>query len=56
MDGLVDIIVNNGVAVGILVYFCWRDAKFMSNLDSALASLQASVDTITKLLEHNKEG
>lgn len=51
MENIVNIIVNNGVAVGIIVYFMYRDNKFMSNLQKTLTTLETSVNSIQKLIE-----
>lgn len=58
MENFVNIIVNNGVAVGIIVYFIYRDNKFMNTLTKTLTTLQDSVSSVKELLEHyiNKKG
>lgn len=48
MDELVNIIINNGVAIGMVIYFAWRDVKFMQKLDSTL-------DTIKDFIERKDE-
>lgn len=50
-ESVVSTIINNGVAVGLLVYFVYRDNKFMSSLDVTLKTLQTSVDSVKDLLE-----
>ena len=54
MDEIVTLFVNNGVAVGLLAYFVYRDNKFMNTLASSLTSLQMSIDSLKKLLEGDK--
>lgn len=49
---IVNLFVNNGVAIAIIIYFCFRDYKFMSSLQSTLTSL---VDTVKALKEIVKE-
>ena len=55
MDEIVSLLVNNGVAVGLLSYFVYRDNKFMNTLSSSLTSLQMSIDSLKKLLESDKD-
>lgn len=51
MNEIVSIIVNNGVAVGIIAYFIYRDNKFMNSLTTTLTTLQTSVNSMKELLE-----
>lgn len=39
MEELVNLFVNNGTAIAVIIYFMWRDAKFMSKLESSLSAL-----------------
>lgn len=52
---VVSLIVNNGVAVGLLAYFVYRDNKFMNSLDVTLKSLQTSVESVKQMLEKEQE-
>ena len=54
-ESIISAIINNGVAVGLLGYFVYRDNKFMSNLDVTLKTLQTSVDSVRALLEKKVE-
>lgn len=45
---LVNLFVNNGIAIAVIVYFCFRDWKFMSSLQSTLTTL---VDAVRALKE-----
>lgn len=36
MQDIVNLLVNNGVAVAVVCYFMWRDFKYMSKIDSTL--------------------
>ena len=47
MPDLMNLIVNNGVAIAVIVYFMFRDFKFMGKLSD---SLQELID-ITKNFE-----
>lgn len=55
IESIISAIINNGVAVGLLAYFVYRDNKFMSNLDVTLKTLQTSVDSVRTLLEKEVE-
>lgn len=55
MQDIVNIILNSGVSVGVLVYFLYRDYKFMSSLQSTLTTLENTTESINKLLESIKE-
>lgn len=55
IESIISAIINNGVAVGLLSYFVYRDNKFMSSLDVTLKTLQTSVDSVRDLLEKQKE-
>lgn len=49
---ITEIIVNNGTAIGILIYFVVRDWKFTQRLDTTLSTLEKSVDNVEKMLKH----
>lgn len=51
INEVVNLIVNNGVAVGLLAYFVYRDNKFMNSLNITLKSLQTSVESVKNMLE-----
>lgn len=51
VETIVSLIINNGVAVGLLAYFVYRDNKFMNQLTVTLTTLQKSVDSVKRLLE-----
>lgn len=51
IETIVSLIINNGVAVGLLAYFVYRDNKFMNQLTVTLLTLQKSVDSVKRLLE-----
>lgn len=43
---LSNLLVNSGVTVAVLVYFIWRDYKFMDTLKTTLVSLINTVDSL----------
>jgi hypothetical protein len=54
MDEVLSIIVNNGVAVGVLVYFIYRDNKYINTLVATLTKLESGIDNIQKALSKRK--
>jgi hypothetical protein len=54
INDVVTLIVNNGVAVGLLSYFVYRDNKFMNSLDVTLKALQMSVDSVKSILDKSE--
>lgn len=42
-EGIVTLLVNNGVALAVIAYFMWRDSKFLNNI---MISLQKLIDTM----------
>lgn len=53
---IVDLIVSNGIGVACIVYFMFRDYKFMGAMQKALDSLNESVNLIEKyFMEEVKE-
>lgn len=55
MDEIVSIITNNGVGVACLIYFMYRDYKFMSDLKETLAVIKDFVKKREKSLESEDE-
>lgn len=48
---VIKLIVDNGVTIAILAYFCVRDWKFMNTLVETLATLSSTVTTIKDMIE-----
>ena len=46
MEDIINIIINNGVTVGVLVYFIYRDNKYITQLAQAIQKLQDTLDTM----------
>lgn len=46
LDEIVSIFVNNGIGVACIVYFIFRDYKFMTTLNDTLSTLKESVNLI----------
>ena len=51
INDLVNIFVNNGVAIACIVYFMFRDIKFMNKLTESIQELKDSVKEVTKIYE-----
>lgn len=50
LQDIVNLVVSNGIGVTCIIYFMWRDAKFMSTLQSTLTELTETVDLIKEVL------
>lgn len=55
MQDLITVITNNGVAVAVLVYFIYRDNKFMSTLQTTLQTLIDTVDALKDTVNNKTE-
>ena len=49
-EELVNLFVNNGVAVAVIVYFMYRDFRFYDSLQKTLQTLVTTVDTLKATL------
>lgn len=47
-DEIIALIINNGIGITCIVYFMFRDYKFMQRLSDLLSSLQTALDLIEK--------
>ena len=47
IETLIKLIVDNGVTVGLLVYFCWFNVKYMSKIDGTLSRIDTLLDKLT---------
>lgn len=48
---IVNIIVNNGVALAVLGYFIFRDYKYITQLTQAIAVLQTTITAVKETLD-----
>ena len=55
MQDLITVITNNGVAVAVLVYFIYRDNKFMSTLQTTLQTLIDTVDALKDTINNTTQ-
>lgn len=51
MEDVVKLIVENGVSVAVIIYFMYRDNKFMTQLNNTLTTLVQTVDTVKELIK-----
>lgn len=55
MSDIIDLVISNGIGVACIVYFMFRDYKFMSTLQKTLDSLNESTTLIEKYFIENKK-
>ena len=55
IENIVQLFINNGTAIGVLIYFIFRDYKFNTQLNTTLAVLLTTVNSIKDLLERSDE-
>ena len=46
MENIIDLILSNGIGVACIVYFMFRDYKFMSTLQQTLTTLEDTTNLI----------
>ena len=46
MEQIIDLIVNNGTAIALLVYFIYKDNKFTEQLTKSLTAINDSLEII----------
>ena len=51
MQDIINAIINNGAAVGLLIYFVFRDYKYINNLSAAVTTLQITVNELRSDIE-----
>lgn len=51
LKDIVSIFVNNGTAVAVIIYFMFRDMKFMQNLTVTIQELKDCIKEATKNIE-----
>ena len=48
LQEIADVIINNGIGVCCIVYFMFRDYKFMNKITELMQSIQDTLDFIKK--------
>lgn len=51
VEEIVNLFVNNSVAVAVIVYFCVRDWKFQNTLVVSLQTLIETISTVKEMVE-----
>lgn len=51
VEQIISVVTNNGVSIGLLLYFVYRDNKFMNTLNTTLITLKNTNESIKKMLE-----
>lgn len=46
MDKIIDLLVNNGTAIALLVYFIYKDNKFTDQITKSLTAIDDSLEII----------
>lgn len=54
MDEIANLMINNGTAIALLIYFIYKDNKFTDNITKALTSIEESLQIIRDSLNKNK--
>lgn len=55
VNEIVNLFVNNGVAVAMVVYFAIRDWKLNSRIQETLVTLVDTVETLKDIMKEGKE-
>ena len=57
MEDVIKLIVNNGVAVAVIVYFMWAQSTFMKELNESIKTLSKCVESLKTMIEtlHTKD-
>lgn len=54
MDEIVNLMINNGTAIALLIYFIYKDNKFTENITKALSSIEESLEIIKDSVGKNR--
>lgn len=55
MNDIVNLIINNGSAIGLLIYFIYKDNKFTETINKSLTNISNSLDIIQDILQKRGE-
>lgn len=55
LDEMVNLMINNGTAIALLIYFIYKDNKFSENITKALTSIEESLKIIKESINTDKE-
>lgn len=54
MDEIANLMINNGTAIALLIYFIYKDNKFTENITKALTSIEESLEIIKDSVNKNR--
>lgn len=46
MESIINVLVNNGVALGMLVWFIYRESRWTDTINKSLSSISDSLEVI----------
>ena len=52
---IIDLIINNGTAVALLIYFIYKDNKFTSQIEKALVSIDESLKILRDTMDRKDD-
>ena len=55
IDKIANLMINNGTAIALLIYFIYKDNKFTENITKALTSIEESLQIIKESVSKNTE-
>lgn len=55
INELVNLALNSGVAIVVIIFFMYRDIKFMSQLQTTLTALVDTVNALKDVVNDEKE-
>lgn len=56
MEDLINLFLNTGVSIAVIIFFMYRDIKFQSQLQTTLTTLVQTVNALKELIEIHNEG
>lgn len=54
MEDIINLFLNSSVSIAVIIFFMYRDLKFMSQLQTTLTTLIDTVNTLKDII--NREG
>ena len=54
LDEIANLMINNGTAIALLIYFIYKDNKFTETITKALTSIEESLEIIKDSVNKNK--
>lgn len=54
MNEVINALINNGVAIGMLVYFIYKDSRWTDTINKSLTSISNSLEVIKETVVKKK--